>query len=693
MKINIRQKENNFKNEFEIFYNNELKYIAKVPSVSIDNPLKIDDIRKIKVNDLNNNVIYTANYNYSLKKNNKYSSFKFLLTGEQAFNQLLFVTKNKSIKIYYEENYEFGCRYVIDVNNKQYYCYLINDGYIRHFPIFYREKQVAEILKSNIDKVDEYYCYIQKEYKMIRDGVALLTLYLDRSEYNSIYVKDINYLELSESSLIDYDKDWVKYNFDCSFFDKVDEAVALLKKDEKQLKKVKKTKTKKEKIVKKQTNKNTDIKNTEEKKEIDSIDVVSSSLINDDNVNQDTTEITEKEKKKRIHFPKLKPIKIKKNKPDEEAEVTNDNTVNQDTTEIIVKEKKKRIHFPKLKPIKIKKNKPDKEAEITNDVDAINKVIPEKEIKKKELDPFIAWLGRPIIIKKKKIKKKTEEVTEKNTNEEIDKTEEITNKRVRKKLFFKLRKTSKNEEKKNNDEDFIEEIKTILDNTEVDKNTEISEEINEVDNLVEEENKYEDIEFKEETVKKVHRKFSFPKMWITSIFLIIILLLVSYFVNEYRIKLEKEREEAKKNEKVVTGNVEAKILSIDDVKISKDDTNNKLQVEGKMKLSFSEEKYYDVTIWGYCLGDENEKYIIYGPDNEEKSYHDGNHKFTLVNTVNSESGDVIYKDGTTKKFNDIEWDNVRIKYCKIDKIVSYSKLKDGIIVKTTKVLKFDKEIK
>ena len=212
---------------------------------------------------------------------------------------------------------------------------------------------------------------------------------------------------------------------------------------------------------------------------------------------------------------------------------------------------------------------------------------------------------------------------------------------------------------------------------------------------MEEEIQHEDIESKskDEKVKKVHRKFSFPKLWITSIFLIIILLLVSYFVNEYRIKLEKEREEAKKNEKVVTGNVEAKILSIDDVKISKDDTNNKLQVEGKMKLSFSEEKYYDVTIWGYCLGDENEKYIIYGPDNEEKSYHDGNHKFTLVNTVNSESGDVIYKDGTTKKFNDIEWDNVRIKYCKIDKIVSYSKLKDGIIVKTTKVLKFDKEIK
>ena len=48
MKINIRQKENNFKNEFEIFYNNELKYIAKVPSVSIDNPIKTDDIREIK---------------------------------------------------------------------------------------------------------------------------------------------------------------------------------------------------------------------------------------------------------------------------------------------------------------------------------------------------------------------------------------------------------------------------------------------------------------------------------------------------------------------------------------------------------------------------------------------------------------------------------------------------------------------
>ena len=45
MKIRVKQKENSFKNEFEIFYNDELKYIARVPNVSINNPLQIDDLR------------------------------------------------------------------------------------------------------------------------------------------------------------------------------------------------------------------------------------------------------------------------------------------------------------------------------------------------------------------------------------------------------------------------------------------------------------------------------------------------------------------------------------------------------------------------------------------------------------------------------------------------------------------------
>ena len=618
MKINIRQKENNLNNEFEILYNNELKYIAKVPSVSIDEPLKLDDLRKIRVTDNNNNIIYTTNYNYSLKKNEKCLPFNFLITGEQAFNQLLFVTKNRSIKIYYEEDEEGNNRYVLDVGGKKYYCYSFGDGYIRHFPIFYREKQVAEILKSNIADADEYLCYVQKEYKIIRDGIALLAIYLDRSEYNFAYIRDKSDIAFDvRFSSKYYNKNWVKNNFDSTFFDKVDEAVELLREKEKQLKREKRNKAKKERAEKKtKTTEEKKVKAAEEKKE---------------KATKEKKVATKKETKvegKKTRKPRLKKADLIEEIREtlEEAEQLSKEKEQETTTEVLEQE------------------------EVTEEVESIPEKQTEEEIDKhikKEKKKFVLFKKKDKKLKKDKLEETTENTLEKEQEEVIQEVENVPLEQV--------------EEKTKS-----EEIETAL----------------------EEEQKPEVVEEK----KKKKKKFSFWKLWIISIFIIIILLLVAYFLNEYRIKLAKE-EEARKAEKIITGEVYIKITSIDSAKVAKDEDNNRLQVEGKMKLSFSEEKHYDVTLWGYCLGDEGEKYIIFGPDNEEKSYHDGNHKFKLVNTVNNASGDVIYKDGTTKKFDDIPWSNVRIKSCKIEKLISYEKLKDNITVKSTKKLNFEKEIK
>lgn len=116
------------------------------------------------------------------------------------------------------------------------------------------------------------------------------------------------------------------------------------------------------------------------------------------------------------------------------------------------------------------------------------------------------------------------------------------------------------------------------------------------------------------------------------------------------------------------------IISIDDVSIDMDRPNEKLWIEGKMTLNFDESKYFPVFLSGYCLGSDDEKYFIHGPGSGTVSFNNGDNIFRLVNSINDENGDVVYKDGTTKK--NVDFSNVKIKYCKIDKLTAY-KINDG----------------
>lgn len=235
MKIEVTQTNSEGKNEFEIRYNNNLKYKAKLPFISINDPLNSEKIRKIKIVDLNDNEIYTTDYKYIENLKEEFIPLKYLATGSQKFNQLLFISSNNTIKIYHEVKEIFNNRYVIEINNKKYFCYSIEDGYIRHFPIYDGEIQVGEALKSNvvINNKDEYFCYLKKGYENLSDGILALLLYLDRSEYSSSYLVNKSYILYKKYSYNKtnkfYDKEWVKNNFGDEFYKKVDNDIILAK--------------------------------------------------------------------------------------------------------------------------------------------------------------------------------------------------------------------------------------------------------------------------------------------------------------------------------------------------------------------------------------------------------------------------------------------------------------------------------
>jgi len=123
--------------------------------------------------------------------------------------------------------------------------------------------------------------------------------------------------------------------------------------------------------------------------------------------------------------------------------------------------------------------------------------------------------------------------------------------------------------------------------------------------------------------------------------------------------------------------IDIEILSIDNVNIEEDSPNHKMSVGGTMKLSFNQDKFIAVVLAGYCIGTNDEKYIMTGPGSGAISFNDGDTNFWLVNTINNQTGDVIYSDGTTKKSSEINWQNVKIKSCTVERMIAYTLESNG----------------
>ena len=240
MIIDVRQTISERKNEFEILYNNKMIYRSVLPFINIIGSFDLEKLRQIKVYDENNNLKYKTSYNYIDNKLEELIPLKYLVTKSQKFNQLKFtnLNDNDEISIFFEMSGVWNGCIIVKYKDTIYRCYSVEDGYIRHICIYNDDAQIGELLKPNVvvDGKDEYRIYLKDEYSYLKDALSMLTLYLDRTEYNSSYLKNDS-VRISKSfscSKINkyYDPNWVKSNFDSAdYFNKVNEEVLEMQKN------------------------------------------------------------------------------------------------------------------------------------------------------------------------------------------------------------------------------------------------------------------------------------------------------------------------------------------------------------------------------------------------------------------------------------------------------------------------------
>lgn len=219
MVIDVKQTVSEKKNEFEIFYDDELIYKAKLPFINITGSLSFEKLREIKVFDLNNNLKYKTEYNYIKNRIEEFIPLKYLFTSSQRFNQFVFSNDGTEFEIFVEQTELFLSSIIVKVKNEIYNCYGTSDGYINHLSIYYNGKQIGELLKPNviIDGKDTYRIYLKDDYNRLADMFSMLALYLDRLAYNSSYIiykgQEISYKKTYSKANKYYDKNWVINNF------------------------------------------------------------------------------------------------------------------------------------------------------------------------------------------------------------------------------------------------------------------------------------------------------------------------------------------------------------------------------------------------------------------------------------------------------------------------------------------------
>ena len=79
MKIDVNQTTAEMQNEFEIYYNENLKYTAKFPFIKIENVFNIDMLREVKIYNLDGKIEYISDYNYLENLKEEFVPFNILL--------------------------------------------------------------------------------------------------------------------------------------------------------------------------------------------------------------------------------------------------------------------------------------------------------------------------------------------------------------------------------------------------------------------------------------------------------------------------------------------------------------------------------------------------------------------------------------------------------------------------------------
>lgn len=99
-------------------------------------------------------------------------------------------------------------------------------------------------------------------------------------------------------------------------------------------------------------------------------------------------------------------------------------------------------------------------------------------------------------------------------------------------------------------------------------------------------------------------------------------------------------------------------LTISNVKINPEEyMDNHLTLAGTINLSMDDNLYEGVSLEGYCIDTNNKRYSMYGPQDGRALFHNGANDLSLSEDL--------------KIVKNVNWKNVTIKYCKIDKMTAY----------------------
>lgn len=238
--IDVSQTSAELKNEFEIYYNGKKQMSASLPflSFSVYGFFGLNKVQQMKIYDLNGNIKYTSSYNYIKNRVEEIIPLKFLVTGDQKFDQFTFKNQNdfSEINIYKEAKTLSFDRLIMKVNSEYYQCYEVEDGNIFHIIVYDNDKQIAELLKPNvvIDEKDQYRIYLKEKYEFLSDALSILALYTDRLKYNSSFLYNRSeYAKYSKThSDVNkyYDPNWVKNNFKVgSYFEDIEKYYSTIK--------------------------------------------------------------------------------------------------------------------------------------------------------------------------------------------------------------------------------------------------------------------------------------------------------------------------------------------------------------------------------------------------------------------------------------------------------------------------------
>ncbi len=215
MRIDINPITSKQNNEFVVFYDENLEYKAILPPVTISDPLYVEKIDDIVLYNSENIQEYKTHTDYikNIKQDN--IPLKFVLNNTAEINQIVFESSNNTYRVYYEENRGIN-KYILEHNDKFFHIYPVEDGVIRHLPIYDKDIQIGEALSlSDRNKGnDEYRCFLKEEYCYIADGISCLLLFMDRNEYSSCYMVNGQPMNSGNKEKHPYyDKSWLVNNF------------------------------------------------------------------------------------------------------------------------------------------------------------------------------------------------------------------------------------------------------------------------------------------------------------------------------------------------------------------------------------------------------------------------------------------------------------------------------------------------